>query len=57
MTVTIYKPYDSDLLFGPGVGINIMGYNTVFESTECVKTTVTDTVLGSTVRIKNTVIV
>ena len=34
-----------------------MGYNTVFESTECVKTTVTDTVLGSTVRIRNTVIV
>ena len=53
LTVTICRPYFPASLLVPGAGLNIMQYNTVLNSTECVKITAPNTVLGSTVCLKN----
>ena len=56
LTVTICSPYVPALLLGPGAGLNIVRYNTVLDSTAYVKIMAPNTVLGSTVCIKNTVL-
>ena len=56
LTVTLCRPYVPALLLVPGAGLKIMQYNTVLNSTECVKITAPNTVLGSTVCLKNTAV-
>ena len=56
LTLTIRRKYVPDLLLGPGTGLNIVRCNTVIESTVYIKVTVSNTVLGSIVCIKNKVL-
>ena len=56
LTVPICSSYVPDLLLGPGLGLNIVRYNTVLDSTVYVEIMVPNTLLGSTVCIKNKLI-
>ena len=53
MAVPIRRPYVPYLLLGTGAGLNSVRYNTVMDSTACVKIIVPNTILGSIVFIKN----
>ena len=56
LTVTICRPYIPALLLGPSAGLNSVRYNNVLDSTSYVKILVSNTILGSSVCIKNTLL-
>ena len=53
--MTIRRPYVPDLILGTGSGLNIVRYSIVLELTAYAKIVVPNTVLGSTVCVKNAV--